>query len=61
VRYIWVRNYDEEGLLCDFWMKQFKPHPLWYNLQTPVDCARSDGNKEVADMIENFKVCFDRE
>ncbi len=31
-------------------------HSFWYPLQTPADRARSEGKKEIADMIDNFQV-----
>ncbi len=57
---LWERN-DE--FLCGVWMRHFKLkmrecfcHSFWCPLQTPADVARSTGNKEVADMIDNFQV-----
>ncbi len=51
--------------LFGVWMLHFRiqkrehfSHSFWYPLQTPADDARSRGHQEVADMIDNFQVCF---
>ncbi len=67
VKEIWesVRKRNNR-FLCHVWMKQFKTqiervllsHSFWYSLQTPANLARSRGYNEVADIIDDFQVCF---